>query len=52
MQSNDWRVGLGLGLDISKHLILRQRGKVGVESRPGQGATFWFSLPLHTPSTP
>jgi PAS domain S-box-containing protein len=42
-----WKPGLGLGLYISQQLILRQHGEVGVESRPGQGATFWFALPMH-----
>ncbi len=51
VQSSGWKVGLGLGLYISWQLIRRQQGEVGVESRPGQGATFWFSLPLCAPST-
>jgi signal transduction histidine kinase len=38
--------GLGLGLHICKVLIQRQQGKVGVESAPGEGSTFWFTLPL------
>jgi PAS domain S-box-containing protein len=50
VQSNGWKVGLGLGLYICRQLIRRQQGAVGVESRPGHGATFWFSLPLHAPS--
>ncbi len=39
-------VGLGLGLYICRTLIERQGGQVGVESQPGAGSTFWFSLPL------
>lgn len=38
--------GLGLGLHIVKTMVERQGGHVGVESMPGQGASFWFSLPL------
>jgi signal transduction histidine kinase len=41
-----WRVGLGLGLYICQQLIRRQQGEVGVESIAGQGARFWFRLPL------
>jgi signal transduction histidine kinase len=39
-------VGLGLGLYISKTIIAWHGGHVGVESIPGHGATFWFTLPL------
>jgi PAS domain S-box len=42
-----WRVGLGLGLYISQQLIAQHHGQVGVESEPGRGATFWFSLPIY-----
>ncbi|HET8913906.1 MAG TPA: ATP-binding protein, partial [Ktedonobacteraceae bacterium] len=42
-------VGLGLGLHICKTIIERQAGEVGVESAPGQGSTFWFTLPLAEP---
>jgi signal transduction histidine kinase len=40
--------GLGLGLYIAREVIRGHRGKVGVTSVPGHGATFWFSLPLAT----
>jgi len=38
--------GLGLGLAIAKAIIEQHHGQVGIESAPGQGATFWFTLPL------
>lgn len=39
-------VGLGLGLYICRSIIERHHGEVGVQSAPGQGSTFWFTLPL------
>ncbi len=38
--------GLGLGLYVTRMLIERHQGQVGMNSTPGQGATFWFALPL------
>ena len=41
--------GLGLSLAICKQLVERLGGAIGVESTFGQGATFWFTLPLQRP---
>ncbi|MEO0991270.1 MAG: ATP-binding protein [Pseudomonadota bacterium] len=41
--------GTGLGLAIVKHIVNRHRGRLKVESEPGQGSTFSVFLPLPSP---
>ncbi|MGS2742780.1 GAF domain-containing protein [Halomonas sp. LS-001] len=38
--------GTGIGLAITRELIERMGGKIGVDSALGKGTTFWFTLPL------
>jgi len=38
--------GTGLGLTICKQIVERLGGKMGVDSKPGFGSTFWFEIPV------
>jgi PAS domain S-box-containing protein len=44
--------GAGLGLFLSKAIVEAQGGRIWVESQPGRGARFSFTLPLATPRLP
>lgn len=43
---DSFKSGTGLGLAICQSIIKKLNGKVGVDSKPGEGATFWFTLPV------
>jgi signal transduction histidine kinase len=46
IKGREFDLNVGLYLYLCQQFIERHQGEVGLESTPGEGSTFWFTLPI------